>query len=118
MPVTVEEKEEVYTSKCQEDNMAITLPKIVKAGANSREYTTHMKAIKEGFCDSINECIPLLLPFFKVRMKFSVIFQDRLELIIYHDSYQRSQMVIPRTPRNKVKHVLHSDHRRDLIRVK
>ena len=98
--------------------MVITLPEIVKVGTKDREYTTLIKAIKDEFPDSIDECIPLLHPFFKIKMHFSVIFQDGLELIVYHDSDLRSRMVIPQTLRNKVKHMLHSDHRRDLIRVK
>ncbi len=41
-----------------------------------------------------------------------------MEVLVYHDSDMRTRLVILRTLRQRVKAILHVDHRRDLVRVK
>ena len=77
-----------------------------------------MDIIKKGFPDSLEELIPLLHLYFKLKNHFSVIYQDNLEIITHHHSDLRTRMVISRSLRNRVKKILHTDHRRDLVRVK
>ena len=95
--------------------MAITIPEIVAAGAKDKEYTCLMNAINERLLKKIDEHIPILHPFFKCKLHFLVISQDNEEFIIYHDSDLSFQMVIIKLLQNKVKHVLHANHRRDLV---
>ena len=107
-----------YVSRCKEDDMAITWDEIVRAGAQDSEYSAVKKAILEGFPEKPEECIPLIQPFYKNRRNLSVVVEDKLEVVVYHDSDLRSRMLIPKSLRNRVKQILHADHRRDLTRVK
>ena len=77
-----------------------------------------MNAIEDGFPVKIDKYIPILHPFFKCKLNFSVLSQDTKKFLIYHDSDLRSQMVVPKLLWNKLNHVLHANHRRDLVRVK
>ena len=110
--------EEVYVSRCKEDDMAVTWDKIVRAGAKDNEYLVVKKAILEGFPEKPEECIPLIQPFYKNRLNQSVVVEDQLEVVVYHDSNLRLRMLIPKPLRNRVYQILHTDHRRDLTRVK
>ena len=110
--------EEVYVSRCKEDDMAITWDEIVRAGAKDSEYLAVKKAILEGFPEKAEECIPLIQPFHKNRLNLSVVVEDQLEVVVYHDSDLRSRMLVPKALRNRVKQILHADHRRDLTRVR
>ena len=83
-----------------------------------KEYTVLINAIKDGFPEKIDECTSILHPFFKCKLNFSVLSQDTKKFLIYHDSDLRSQMVVPKLLWNKLNHVLHANHRRDLVRVK
>ena len=103
--------EEVYVSRCKEDDMAITWDEIVRASAQDREYSAVKKAILEGFPEKLEECIPLIQPFYKNRRNLSVVVKDKLEVVVYHDSDLRSRMLIPKPLRNRVKQILHADHR-------
>ena len=47
-----------------------------------------------------------------------MVVEDQLEVVVYHDSDLRSRMLIPKMLRNRVKQILHTDHRCDLTRVK
>ena len=48
----------------------------------------------------------------------SIILRDNNEILVYFDIASRSRLIIPKALRNRVKQVLHADHRRDLTRVK
>ena len=48
----------------------------------------------------------------------AIITQNKLEVLVYHDSDRRMRLVIPRSLRPRVKAVLYADHRRNLVRVK
>ena len=72
----------------------------------------------EGFPEEVEDCTPLLLPYHKNRRNITVVVEDENEVLVYYDSESRSRLIIPRPLRNRVKQVLHANHRRDLVRVK
>ena len=76
------------------------------------------KAVLEGFPKEVEDCTPLLLPYHKNRRNITVVVEDENEVLVYYDSESRSRLIIPRPLRNRVKQVLHANHRRDLVRVK
>ena len=41
-----------------------------------------------------------------------------MEFLVYHNSDMRTRLVVPKSIRKRVKMILHSDHRKDLARVK
>ena len=47
--------EEVYVSRCKEDDMAVTWEEIVRAGEKDSEYLAVKEAILEGFPERIEE---------------------------------------------------------------
>ena len=104
--------------KMPEDDQAVTIPELVKEGAKDDQYQAVMKAVKEGFPEKVEECSQLIQPFYKIRRNVSVVCQDDMEFLVYHDSDMRTRLVIPKLLRSRVKMILHADHRRDLARVK
>ena len=110
--------EEAYITRCKEDDMAVTWEEIVRAREKNGDYMAVKKAVLDGFPEKLEECIPLIQPFHKNRLNLSMVVEDKLEVVVYYDSDLRSRMLIPKSLRNQVKHILHADHRRDLTRVK
>ena len=98
--------------------MAVTWEEIVRAGEKDSEYMALKQAILQGFPEKLEECIPLIQPYHKNRINLSIVVEDKLEVVVYHDSDLRSRMLVPKPLRNRVKQILHADHRRDLTRVK
>merc|ERR1712082_343126 len=47
-----------------------------------------------------------------------VVKEGESEVLVYFDSASRSRLIIPKVLRNRVKQILHADHRWDLTRVK
>merc|ERR1711905_52853 len=47
-----------------------------------------------------------------------VVVEGEEKVLVYFDSESRTRLVIPKPLRNRVKQVLHANHRRDLVRVK
>ena len=90
--------------------MAVTRQQLMTAGTKDKEYTALMDIIKKGSQISLEEFIPLLHPHFKLKDHFSVMYQDDLEIIMYHDSNLRTRMVIPRSLQDRVKNILHADY--------
>ena len=91
--------------------MAITWEEIIKASEKDAEYMAVKKAVLDGFPEKLEECIPLIQAYHKNRLNLSVVVEDKLEVIVYYDSDHRSRMLIPKSLRNRVKHILHADHR-------
>ena len=114
----VPDVEEVIINRCQEDAMAITTAEIAKVGKQDKEYSTLKQAVLEGFPEKLEDCTPLLQPYHKNRQNITVVVEDDNEILVYYDSESRSRLIIPKALRNRVKHILHANHRRDLIRVK
>merc|ERR1712082_451586 len=110
--------EEVMLNKCAEDDMAITITEIAKVGKGDKEYSILKKAVLEGFPEDPEDCVPLLLLYHKNRHNISVVVEDNNEVLVYFDSESRSRLIVPKSLRNRVKQVLHANHRRDLVRVK
>merc|ERR1712082_28712 len=98
--------------------MAITITEIAKVGKEDKVYTALKKAVLEGFPEKLEDCIPLIQPYHKNRYNITVVKEDNNEVLVYFDSALRSRLIIPKALRNRVKHVLHADHRRDLTCVK
>ena len=110
--------EEVYIPRCKEDDMVVTWEEIVRAGEKDSEYMAVKQAILQGFPEKLEECIPLSQPYHKNRINLSIVVEDKLEVVVYHDSDLGSRMLVPKPLRNRVKQILYADHRRDLTRVK
>ena len=104
--------------KMPENDQAVTIPELVHEGAKEKQYKAVMKAVKEGFPDRAEECTQLIQPFFKIRLNILVVCQDDMEFLVYHNSDMRTRLVVPKSLRNRVKMILHADHRRDPSRVK
>ena len=115
---SIDKQSDQYMNRCQTDNMAVNFHQLFTAGKKDKEYTTLLEAIKTGFPETLDKCIPLLHPYFPKKEHFSIIIEDDMEIITYHDSDLKTRMVIPRSLRNRVKQILHANHRRDLVRVK
>ena len=64
------------------------------------------KAILEGFPERVEECIPLIQPYHKNRINLSIVVEDQLEIVMYHDSDLRSRILVPKALRNRVKKIL------------
>ena len=84
------------------DNQAITIPDIVCEGEKDGQYQALMKAVKEGFPEKVKECSLLLQPFHKCWINISVVFQDKLELLLYYVSDLRTRLVVPKGLRNRI----------------
>ena len=83
-------------SRCKEDDMAVTWEEIVKAGESDKEYSAVKKAVLEGFPEKLEDCIPLIQAFHKNRHNLSVVVEDKLEVVVYHNSDLRTRMLIPK----------------------
>ena len=66
----------------------------------------------------MEECIPLIQPYHKNRHNITVVKEGDNEVLVYFDSNSRSRLIKPKALRNRVKQILHADHRQDLTRVK
>ena len=40
-----------------------------------------------------------------------------MELLVFYDSKVRLRLIIPKSLRNRIKKILHEDHRKDLTRI-
>merc|ERR1712239_90681 len=114
----ISDVEEVVLNRCMEDDMAITIAEIAKVGKGNKEYSVLKKAVLEGFPEKPEDCVPLLLPYQKNRHNITVVVEDNNKVLVYFDSESRSRLIVPKLLRNRVKQVLHANHRRDLVRVK
>ena len=85
-----------------EDNQAITIPEIVCEGEKDGQYQALMKAVKEGFPEKVKECSLLLQPFHKCWINISVVFQDKLEFLLYYVSNLGTRLVVPKWLRNRI----------------
>ena len=72
----------------------------------------------EGFPEKLEECVPILQPFHKNRLNLSIVKEGDSEIVFNYDSESRLRLLIPKPLRNRVKQMLHADHRQDLTRVK
>ena len=79
-----------------EDNQAITIPNIVCEGEKDGQYQALMKAVKEGFPEKVKECSLHLQPFHKCWSNISVVFQDKLEFLLYYVINLRTRLVVPK----------------------
>ena len=61
-----------------------------------------MKAVKDGFPEKVKECSLLLQPFHKCWINISVVFQDKLKLLLYYISYLRTRLDVPKGLRNRI----------------
>ena len=84
------------------DNQAITIPDIVCEGEKDGQYQALMKAVKEGFPEKVKECSLLLQPFHKCWINISVVFQDKLELLLYYVSDLRTRLVVLKGLRHRI----------------
>ena len=100
------------------EDQAVTIQEVVQAGLKDPVYRVLMAGIKSGFPEKLEECPPLIAPYHNHHINISTVNQDDLEFLVFHDSGLRSRMIIPKALRNRVKKILHADHRRDLTRVK
>ena len=91
--------EEVYISRCKEDDMAVTWEEIVRAGEKDVEYMAVKNAMLDGFPEKLEECIPLIQAYHKNRFNLSVVVADKLEVVVYFDSDHRLRMLIPKSLR-------------------
>ena len=92
--------EEVYVSRCKEDDMAVTWEEIVRAGEKDSEYMAVKQAILQGFPEKLEECIALIQPYHKNRINLSIVVDDKLKVVLYHDSDLRSRKLVPKQLRN------------------
>merc|ERR1712082_534980 len=112
----VPDVEEVIINKCQEDAMVVTTAEIANVGKQDKEYSTLKQAVLEGFPELLEDCTPLLQPYHKNRQNITIVVVDDNEILVYYDSEARSRLIIPKALRNRVKHILHANLRRDLTR--
>ena len=91
--------------------MAVTTAEIARVGKKDKEYSTLKEAILNGFPEELEDCTPLLLPYHKNRRDITVVVEGEDEVLVYFDSESRSRLIIPKVLRNRVKQVLHADHR-------
>ena len=85
-----------------EDNQAITIPEIVCEGEKDGQYQALMKAVIAGFPEKVKECSLLLQPFHKCWINISVVFQDKLELLLYYVSNLRTRLVVLKGLRHRI----------------
>ena len=84
------------------DDQAITIPDIVSEGEKDGQYQVLMKAVKEGFPEKVKECSLHLQPFHKCWSNISVVYQDKLEFLLYYVSNLRTRLVVPKGLRNGI----------------
>ena len=84
------------------DNQAIIIPDIVCEGEKDGQYQALMKAVIEGFPEKVKECSLLLQPFHKCWSNISVVFQDKLELLLYYVSDLRTRLVVLNGLRHRI----------------
>ena len=94
------------------EDQAVTIEEVVRAGLKDPEYTALKAAIQQGFPEKKEECPPILTPYYNHRINITVVSQNDQEFLVFNDSKLKSRMIIPKALRNKVKKILHADHRR------
>lgn len=100
------------------DEPVVTLEDIARSGKADPEYSALTEAIVGGFPEKKEECQPILAPFLKDSKRLTIVKEGNTEVVVFHDSEARQRIFVPRELRSRIKRNIHSDHRRDLVRVK